>query len=286
MRTLLLASALIAGLFGSLTAVPARAPSPPPQHASCKTLWGFAKPCAEVSTTLIQQIEAYNPLNGCEECQYTLEFAAPMFIKASHTSPDGLQAERIIFRFTPNATSGCRLFAQSTSLRFTNLIDNYLNYCNLYNLLTGLFGSPAASPVPVPYHAFCRTLWLFGLPCTDVGNRLVHQIQAFSPLNGCKKCHYIIVSATNTSIQAHHTSPDNLHVESLEFTLQTTILTGSCRVNAQSASLTFSSLLDGGLNYCNLYDLLTASGLNLSPGFLEMTSEWACLGYTTATCRT
>eukprot|EP00064_Thunnus_orientalis_P014312 superscaffoldBa00002466_g14354 len=152
-------------------------------------------------------------------------------------------------------------------------------------LIAGLFGSPAASPVPVPYHAFCRTLWLFGLPCDDVGTKLVRQIRDFSPLNGCEKCHYILVSATNTSIQAHHTSPDNLHIESIEFTLHTTILTGSCRVAAQSASLAYTSLLDGGLNYCNLYDLLRASGLNSSPGFVEMTSEWACLGYEFATCR-
>ncbi|GAA6234116.1 uncharacterized protein LOC112488732 isoform X2 [Lates japonicus] len=153
-------------------------------------------------------------------------------------------------------------------------------------LLTGLFGSTAASPVPVPYHAFCRTLWLFGLPCADVNTKLVHQIQAFSPATGCGKCHYILDSATNTSIHAHHTSPDHLFTESIEFILHTTVLTHSCRVSAQSISLSFGSLLDGGLNYCNLYTLLTASDLNLAPGFMEMTSEWACLGYGSAPCRT
>ncbi|KAL7386463.1 hypothetical protein ABVT39_008801 [Epinephelus coioides] len=153
-------------------------------------------------------------------------------------------------------------------------------------LAAGLFGSPAASqPVP-PYHAFCRTLWLFGMPCATVRTKLVRQIQAFSPMKGCEKCHYMLVSATDEEIEAHHTSSDSVHVESIEFTLHTTILTGSCRVSAQSASLTFSNPLDGGLNYCNLYDLLTASGLDLAPGFLEMTNEWACLGYGFATCRT
>ncbi|KAM6990047.1 uncharacterized protein LKV04_009620 [Tautogolabrus adspersus] len=151
-------------------------------------------------------------------------------------------------------------------------------------LASAFFAGLFASPAPVPYHAFCRTLWLFGLPCADVGTKLLQQIQAFSPLNGCEKCHYILVSATNESIHAHHTSSDKLHVESIEFTLHTTILTGSCRVSAQSSSLTFTSLLDDGLNYCNLHDLLTASGLNLAPGFMEMTSEWACLSYGFATC--
>lgn len=39
MRTLLLASALFAGLFGSLAAVPVRFPVPAPYHAFCRTLW-------------------------------------------------------------------------------------------------------------------------------------------------------------------------------------------------------------------------------------------------------
>ncbi|KAI3374850.1 hypothetical protein L3Q82_021388, partial [Scortum barcoo] len=121
-------------------------------------------------------------------------------------------------------------------------------------LIAGVFGSSAASPVLVPYHAFCRTLWLFGLPCADVGTKLVQQIQAFSPLNSCKKCHYItserprclllqLVSATNASIQAHHTSSDKLHVESIELTLHTTILTASCRVSVSHTDIQPLSLL-------------------------------------------
>ncbi|KAE8290784.1 hypothetical protein D5F01_LYC10374 [Larimichthys crocea] len=153
-------------------------------------------------------------------------------------------------------------------------------------LIAGLCGSLVASPVPVTYYAFCRTLWLFGLPCADVGSKLVQQIRAFNPINGCIKCHYILISAINDTIEAQHTTLGNLQVENIEFNLQTTILTGSCRVTAQSTSLAFSSHLDSDLNYCNLYDLLTASGLNLAPGFMEMTSEWSCLGYEFATCNT
>lgn len=39
MKTLLLASALFAGLFGSLAAVPVPVPVPVPYHAFCRTLW-------------------------------------------------------------------------------------------------------------------------------------------------------------------------------------------------------------------------------------------------------
>lgn len=32
----------------------------------------FATPCAEISTKLVQQIQAFNPLIGCDDCQYTV----------------------------------------------------------------------------------------------------------------------------------------------------------------------------------------------------------------------
>ncbi|KAG8014243.1 hypothetical protein GBF38_016667 [Nibea albiflora] len=294
MKTLLMASALFAGLFGSLAAAPAPFPSPVPYHAFCRTLWLFGKPCAEVSTTLVAQIQAFNPLSGCPECQYSLVSATPASIKANHTSVDGLQAENITITLSPTTLiSGCRVSAQSASLGFTSLLDNGLNYCNLYTLLlvallkkpsfianmrplllasaliAGLCGSLVASPVPVPYYAFCRTLWL---------SKMIHNHPYCPPFQ--------LISAINDTIKAQHTTMGNLQVENIEFSLQTTILTGSCRVTAQSTSLAVSSHVDTGLNYCNLYDLLTASGLNLAPGFMEMTSEWSCLGYEFATCKT
>ncbi|XP_071348656.1 uncharacterized protein [Trachinotus anak] len=154
-------------------------------------------------------------------------------------------------------------------------------------LFAGLFGSSAAVPVPpapAPYSAFCRTVWLFAIPCAEVSTTIVQQIQAFSPLIGCEKCQYMLVSATPLSVKANHTSIVGLQAESLTFTFSPTI-TGGCRVSARSTSLGFTSLLDGGLNYCNLYNLLSASGLTSAPGFMEITSEWACLGYGLATCK-
>ncbi|KAE8290785.1 hypothetical protein D5F01_LYC10375 [Larimichthys crocea] len=156
-------------------------------------------------------------------------------------------------------------------------------------LFAGLFGSlaavPVPVPVPVPYHAFCRTLWLFGTPCAEVSATLVTQIQAFNPLSGCAECQYSLVSATPTTIKANHTSVDGLQAENITISMNPTILTAGCRVSAQSSSLGFTSLLDNGLNYCNLYTLLLASGLTSAPGFMEMTNEWACLGFGLATCK-
>ncbi|AWP03903.1 Hypothetical protein SMAX5B_006553 [Scophthalmus maximus] len=53
---------------------------------------------------------------------------------------------------------------------------------------------------------------------------------------------------------------------------------------AQSSSLGFTSLLDYGLNYCNLYYILSESELNASPGFMEITNEWNRLGHGLHTC--
>uniref|UniRef100_A0A3P8VTP1 Uncharacterized protein n=1 Tax=Cynoglossus semilaevis TaxID=244447 RepID=A0A3P8VTP1_CYNSE len=158
-------------------------------------------------------------------------------------------------------------------------------------LLTGLFGSysavpvpPGPGPAPPAFHAFCRTMWLFPSTCVEISTTIVKQIQAFNPMNGCDQCQYRLVSVTPRSIKANHTSVDNLQAESLSFTFSPTVMTGSCRVAAQSTSLGFTNLIDNGLNYCNLYDLVSMSGLTSVPGFEELVNEWACLGYGLATC--
>ncbi|KAK5607977.1 hypothetical protein CRENBAI_007265 [Crenichthys baileyi] len=150
-------------------------------------------------------------------------------------------------------------------------------------LVSALIGSLTA--IPIPYHAFCSSLWLFEMPCAEISTTLVKQIEAFSPMIGCEKCQYQLVSATSVVIKANHTSPDGLQTENITFTLNPTIMASGCRVSAQSISLSFTSLLDDGLNYCNLYNLLSASGLTSAPGFIEMTNEWACLGYGLSTCK-
>ncbi|XP_077955711.1 uncharacterized protein LOC144405534 [Gasterosteus aculeatus] len=147
--------------------------------------------------------------------------------------------------------------------------------------LAGLFGSLAAAPTPEPapspYRPFCRTLWLFVSPCVEVRTALVVQIQALSQ--------YELVSVNPVHIAANHTSPERPLGEDISFSLSPTVLTNGCRVTATSNSIGFASLLDGGLNYCNLRNLLSATGLSSRPGFMEMTNEWACLGIGLATCK-
>ncbi|KAI4810112.1 hypothetical protein KUCAC02_018959, partial [Chaenocephalus aceratus] len=120
MKTLLLASALFAGLFVPLAAVPV--PTPAPYHAFCRTMWLFAGPCTDIKTMLVTQILASSP-------EYTLVSVFPGFVKANHTSPKTPEGETIIISFYPT-------IALSKSNGFTSLLDGGQNYCNLYNLVS------------------------------------------------------------------------------------------------------------------------------------------------------
>ncbi|KAM6918404.1 uncharacterized protein FYW49_008025 [Xenentodon cancila] len=148
----------------------------------------------------------------------------------------------------------------------------------LVGCISAAYPPPPPFPFPVPYHAFCRALWLFATPCAEVSTAISQQIQLSGP-------QYKLVSATPLAVMANHTSFDGTQVQNVTFSFSSTILTGGCRVSGQSISLGFTSLLDDGLNYCNLYNLLLASGLTSAPGFMEMTNEWACLGYGMAKCK-
>ncbi|KAM8838757.1 uncharacterized protein ACB058_015389 [Synchiropus picturatus] len=155
----------------------------------------------------------------------------------------------------------------------------------LAGLVASLVAAPAPAPAPTPYQPFCAAIWLFGTPCAEISAALTQQIEAFSPLFGCPDCHYNLVTATPLRISANHTSADGLQAESISFSFSPMMMAG-CRVSGRSATIGFSTtLLDGGLNYCNLYNLLAASGLTSAPGFMEMTNEWACLGFGTSQCK-
>uniref|UniRef100_A0A8C6UP74 Uncharacterized protein n=1 Tax=Neogobius melanostomus TaxID=47308 RepID=A0A8C6UP74_9GOBI len=126
---------------------------------------------------------------------------------------------------------------------------------------------------------------LFSANCSDISIALAKQIQAFGPEMGCAMCLYNLVSITPQYIMANHTSPDGLTTEKISISFLPTMLPDGCRVSAVSQSSLFSpSLLDNGVNYCNLHDLVAASGLASQPDFMEMTNEWACLSYGLATC--
>lgn len=101
-------------------------------------------PCAKIGATLIKQIEAFSPANGCDKCHYEVKAflmsalflnsilfislnqtcflfqlvsTLPVLINANHTSPDGLQAENITFVLSPGTMgSGCHVSVRNSSL--------------------------------------------------------------------------------------------------------------------------------------------------------------------------
>ncbi|KAM8838388.1 uncharacterized protein ACB058_015113 [Synchiropus picturatus] len=135
----------------------------------------------------------------------------------------------------------------------------------------------AAAPPPPPYQSICKAIWLFSGPCDDVATKLVNEIKS--------RRHFTLESSSNTTIRSRHGSRDSPQSENVDFDLHGTKLMNGCEVYATSASIDQTFLFNNGLNYCNLYDLVTGSGLDLEPGFREMVSEWSCLGYSTAACR-
>ncbi|KAK7881238.1 hypothetical protein WMY93_029647 [Mugilogobius chulae] len=294
----LFSAALVLALLCSVTAAPI--PGPVPYHAFCRSIWLFSTPCAAIGSTLQQR---YGPQSCSRLWKLSLQFGVsdsddhpgePHFSRRTRGRNSQLQVHATVL------SGGCRVVANSQSIAFTSLLDNGLNYCNLYTLVSesGLAAQPDFMEMTNEWACLgfglatfqnvtwiLMSIWLFAAPCEQISAVLQQQIKALSPDVGCPECHYNLVSATPLGLMANHTSLDGLTAETLTFKFRSTVLTGGCMVSAQSQSVAFSSLLDNGVNYCNLYTLVKVSGLAELPDFMETTNEWACLGYGLATCK-
>ncbi|TKS79682.1 hypothetical protein D9C73_014088 [Collichthys lucidus] len=127
-----------------------------------------------------------------------------------------------------------------------------------------------------PTHAFCRIVWLLGVPCDQVNMAIVTQIKAMGS--------YKLGPVTPTGIQANHTSAVG-QIESVNFTMTATSMSLGCHVDGSSVSAFWFSLFDNGTNYCNLRNIMQGSGLTKAPGFVEFTNEWLCLGVGLSACK-
>ncbi|XP_051785274.1 uncharacterized protein LOC127528441 isoform X2 [Erpetoichthys calabaricus] len=147
----------------------------------------------------------------------------------------------------------------------------------------GLFACAAAGPL----HAQCKVDWYFGIPCHDVYDELVSQIKKWSKadcIDGGEKCMYKLESANAHFIKAKHTTPVKKYTEDLNFRLIPYLLDIGCHVPALSVSEAWYTLVDYGTNYCNLYNLIDGSGLNMVPGYKEMTNDFICTQHSSANC--
>ncbi|XP_077470504.1 uncharacterized protein LOC144085286 [Stigmatopora argus] len=142
-------------------------------------------------------------------------------------------------------------------------------------LVLGLSAFTNGAPVE-PTRAFCRIVWLLGVPCSQANVAIVTQIKAMGS--------YKLGPVTPVLIQANHTSALG-QVESVNFTILAASMSMGCRVDGVSTSAFWSSLFDNGTNYCNLRNVMQGSGLTKAPGFTEFTNEWLCLGFGTSACK-
>ncbi|KAG8014244.1 hypothetical protein GBF38_016668 [Nibea albiflora] len=125
-------------------------------------------------------------------------------------------------------------------------------------------------------HAFCKIVWLMGVPCDQVNMAIVTQIKAMGS--------YKLGPVTPTVIQANHTSAVG-QIESVNFTMMGTSMSMGCHVEGSSISAFWFSVFDNGTNYCNLHNVMQGSGLTKAPGFIEFTNEWLCLGVGLSACK-
>uniref|UniRef100_A0A3P9IZK1 Uncharacterized protein n=1 Tax=Oryzias latipes TaxID=8090 RepID=A0A3P9IZK1_ORYLA len=137
-----------------------------------------------------------------------------------------------------------------------------------------LTGGKDAAPATTT-SAFCKIIWLIGVPCTEVNSAIVTQIKAMGS--------YTLGSVTSAAIQANHTSGVG-QIESVNFTMTPTSVILGCYVQGTSVSAVWYSLFDNGINFCNLRNVIKGSGLYKAPGFLEFTNEWLCLGCGFSAC--
>ncbi|KAI1899390.1 hypothetical protein AGOR_G00061280 [Albula goreensis] len=95
-----------------------------------------------------------------------------------------------------------------------------------------------------------------------------------------QKCLYALISA-GEDIIATHTTPVLRFVDDITFVFHPAESDG-CIIVGHSVSRSWYAILDSGTNYRNMYNLMTGSGLSLTPGFNEFTSDKNCTQYSTA----
>ncbi|CAH2282343.1 Hypothetical predicted protein [Pelobates cultripes] len=138
-----------------------------------------------------------------------------------------------------------------------------------------------------PLHAQCRLEWTFGISCFDVYVTLVTQIKLWRTDDNCKqggeRCLYELKSANEHYVVAKHTNMIHQYVDDLTFKL-IPVQEISCRVVAFSVSEPWYVVLDDGINYCNLHNLVEGSALDLTPGYSELTNDFQCTQYSSANC--
>ncbi|KAI9559046.1 hypothetical protein GHT06_015835 [Daphnia sinensis] len=113
-----------------------------PLHASCRVDWTFGKPCDEVKTSLVNQMQTWNmdTQNLCgtgQKCLYQYLTSSPTKITGTHTTPVKRYVDDVSFTFAAGPDNSCKVQGFSTSQTWYAILDYGTNYCNIKNLVEG-----------------------------------------------------------------------------------------------------------------------------------------------------
>ncbi|GAB1605852.1 uncharacterized protein LOC115219780 [Argonauta hians] len=134
-----------------------------------------------------------------------------------------------------------------------------------------------------PPHASCSIKWTFNTSCSTVNSKLVNQIGLWnsSSCGDGMKCLYKLESHNSSLILGTHFTP-TFYADSFYFSFDSDNTT--CYVEGVSSSDVWYALLDFSVNYCNLHNLITGSGLDRVSGYTEFTDNSVCTLYTSRNC--
>lgn len=138
---------------------------------------------------------------------------------------------------------------------------------------------------PYPSHASCKVDWTFGDSCSEVEDRLVNQIKEWSntECNTKQRCNYEFLGRDTGVIRATHTTPVLRFTDSLNFTFAAT--TQGCGVKGTSVANAWYAIIDFGVNYCNLKNLVMGAGLDEGDDwYSEYSNNTLCTMYSIAHC--
>lgn len=138
------------------------------------------------------------------------------------------------------------------------------------------------------FHASCKMTFNFASSaCADVINGLSVAAKSMTGLSGCGKrfppvdnfCGYSETGHTASSWSGTHQTANGKYTDDLTFTMSTS---GSgCSAAAYSTSETWYAVLDNGVNYCNLHNLVAETKLDFTESDV---SDDTCTQYSKSDC--
>ncbi|KAA0201222.1 hypothetical protein HAZT_HAZT006372 [Hyalella azteca] len=138
---------------------------------------------------------------------------------------------------------------------------------------------------PYPSHASCSVKWEFGEVCPSVEDRLVTQIKEWShkDCTAKQRCGYEFLGRDTDVIRGTHTTPFLSFRDSFNFTFATS--KNGCTVQGNSYSEAWYAVIDFGVNYCNLKNLVMGAQLDeQDPYYTETSNNTVCTMYSLAHC--